>query len=139
MSPAQVSSFGLFKFFKNLFLTEYLRTTAFRFFCSFYCFLPPGELTETSFFSIFGHVLFQLSNVMTIWSSCCLNDLVITAWEHTFLLDTTWNLVVFCRVINISICTSRIFVLHCPAISVLSWNTSVIRRYSIKKMFLNIS
>ena len=33
------------------------------------------------------------------------NDLVVTAWEHTFLDGITWNLAVFCRLISISICT----------------------------------
>ena len=90
-----------------------LRTTAFGFFCTFYCFLAPGELIETSFFSIFGHVLSRLSNVINIPN---LNDLVVAAWEHALLGDATWNLTVFCRLINISICTYRISVLHCPAI-----------------------
>ena len=49
-------------------------------------FLPPGELIETSFFSIFRHVLSRLSVVMNIMN---LNDLVVASWGHTFLGDIT--------------------------------------------------
>ena len=69
------------KIFKNFFFAEYLWTTTSGLFHSFYCFLPPSEvwifsyilvffatqwLTETSFFSIFEHVLSQVLNVMNM-------------------------------------------------------------------------
>ena len=104
--------------FLNLFFTEHLRTTA-GFFYSFYCFLPPaGELIETSFFlflDMFHHSFRTWLNIMN------LNDLVVAAWEHAVLGDITWNLAVFCRLINVSVCTYWIFVLHCPAI-IHPWN-----------------
>ena len=49
-SPAQVFSCEFYKIFKNPFFPEHHRTNAAGFFCSCYCFLPPGELIETSFF-----------------------------------------------------------------------------------------
>ena len=49
-SLAQVCSCKFCKIFMNPFFTEHLQTTAMEFFCSFYCFLPPGKLTENSFF-----------------------------------------------------------------------------------------
>ena len=60
--------------------TEHFRTTVSEFFYLFYCFLPPDDLIETSFFCIFGHVLSRLSNVMNIMN---LNNLVVASWVHS--------------------------------------------------------
>ena len=92
-----------FSKFLRTFLLQLPWASASGFFYSCYCFLPPGELIETSFFSIFRHVLstaFERDEYHEFK-----NDLVVTAWEHTFLDGITWNLAVFCRLISISICT----------------------------------
>ena len=89
--------------FLRTFLTEHLRMTVSRFFNSFYCFLPPSQLTETMF-SPFLNMFYHDSpfeydeyHEFCIWktSLCEANDLVIAVWEHTFLWDITWNLAVF--------------------------------------------
>ena len=102
-SPAQVFSCGFWKMFKNLFFTEHLWATASRFFNSFYCFLPPGELIETSFFYFW-------TCFITAFERDEYHELkqykVAAAWEHTFLGDITWNLAVYCRLISSSICIS---------------------------------
>ena len=78
-----------------------------------------------------------------------LNDRVVAAWELTFLGDITWNLAVFGRLIDISICSYWISMLHCPAIfthrtpkhqikSKMKLEKAVIVRCSAKKVFSNI-
>ena len=111
-SPAQVFSCEFSKIFRNPFLTEHLQTTAYGFFCSFYSFLLPVKLIETSFFLFLDIFIpaFERDE----------NDLVVAAWEHTFLGDITWSLAMFCRLINISICTYWISVLQLDQSSVVT-------------------
>ena len=94
------------KIYKNLFFTEHLRTTASGFFYSFYCFLSPGELIETSFFFYFWAWFIKAFKRDEYHefkqSSCfCMGDGI---WMEFI----RWNLAVFCRLISISICTKDV-------------------------------
>ena len=60
------------------------------FFHSSYCFLPPIELAETSFFSVFEHVLTRVSHVMNImnWTAIFISTKVPTFSKSICSLQT---------------------------------------------------
>ena len=85
-----------YEFFKNSFFTEHFRTTTSGFLIHFTAF---GTLwtNKSQSFSIFENILSWLLNVINIMNS---NDLVVLAWEQTFLDDITRNLVALYRLIT---------------------------------------
>ena len=90
---------------------EHLQTTASGFFHSFRCFLSPSKLIKTSFF-YFLNMFYQEFRTWGM-NIINLNDTVVAAWKHTFIGDITWNLAVFCWLINVyRLCTYWISVLQ---------------------------
>ena len=77
---------------------------------------------QAGIFSIFQHVLSRLSNVMNIINFAFrklylvkTNNLVIAAWDHTFLQDITWNLLLLLKTdLHLYVYAYWISVLHCP-------------------------
>ena len=85
---------GFAKFLSTSFLQNTSRRLLLNFFINFtFLFFATQWTNCKQFFYIFKHILSRLLNVN-------LNNLVVAAWEHTFLGDSTWNLTAFYTLIK---------------------------------------
>ena len=117
-TPVQVLSSEFCKFFKNPFWQYNSGRLLLNFFYSLNCLLPPSELIETRFFSIFEHVLSRISNIMNIKNFISRNRRPSCSYWETDILLETRSEAVFFKLINLSafIHAYSVSVLGCPVI-----------------------
>ena len=134
---------GFAKFLSTSFLQNTSRRLLLNFFINFTgVFFATHWINWKQFLYIFKHVLPRLLNVN-------LNDLVVAAWEHTFLGDITWNLAVFIHWLSIymlyviyllNLCTPQLcsYSTEHQIKSKMKLEKAVALRCSVKKVFPNL-
>ena len=131
------------KFLRTSFLQKTSGQLLLDFFYSFYCFACRWTYRNQSFYFWTCFItVFKRDEIMN------LKDLVAATWKHI----SRWYRMefrVFCRLINISLCTSWISVLHCPESfthgtpkrqikSKMKVEQAVILKCSVENLFSNI-